>query len=119
LCSTLQVSQAVTTDFPDLQLSTGLEVIAGLLYVPLSTGGKDFIAFLRKGQPREVHWAGKPFKQASENTPALEPRVSFKAWSQTVAGRSRAWTDEQLETAGVLALVYGKVRGLEAVRYRR
>jgi light-regulated signal transduction histidine kinase (bacteriophytochrome) len=104
----MQVSQAVTTDFPDLKLSTGLEVIAGLLYVPLSSGGKDFIAFLRKGQPREVHWAGKPLKQGAEHKPSLEPRVSFKAWSQTVAGRSRAWTDEQLETAGVLALVYGK-----------
>jgi hypothetical protein len=39
----------------------------------------------------------------------LEPRKSFKIWSETVAGRCRAWTDEQLETAGVLALVYGKV----------
>ncbi|OBZ71696.1 Histidine protein kinase 1 [Grifola frondosa] len=62
--NTLQVSQAVTADYPDLQLTTGLEVIAGLLYVPLSVGGRDFIAFLRK--------------------------------------------DEHLETAGVLALVYGK-----------
>jgi light-regulated signal transduction histidine kinase (bacteriophytochrome) len=105
----MQVSQAVTVDFPDLKLSTGLEVIAGLLYVPLSSGGKDFIAFLRKGQPREVHWAGKPFKPGTSDMPSLEPRISFKAWSQTVAGRSRAWTDEQLETAGVLALVYGKV----------
>lgn len=108
--NSMQVSQAVTVDFPDLQLSTGLEVIAGLLYVPLSSGGKDFIAFLRKGQPREVHWAGKPYKQeTADRQPSLEPRVSFKAWSQIVAGRSRAWTDEQLETAGVLALVYGKV----------
>lgn len=106
----MQVSQAVTIDYPDLKLSTGLEIIAGLLYVPLSSGGKDFIAFLRKGQPREVHWAGKPFKAADhESNAVLEPRKSFKSWSQIVAGRSRIWTDEQLETAGVLALVYGKV----------
>ena len=38
----------------------------------------------------------------------LEPRKSFKTWSEKVAGRCRAWTDEQLETAGVMALVYGK-----------
>ncbi|VDB85582.1 unnamed protein product [Peniophora sp. CBMAI 1063] len=105
----IQVSQAVTKDYPDLQLSTGLEVIAGLLYVPLSSGGKDFIALLRKGQPRHVHWAGKPYKDGEQGTKAtLEPRKSFKVWSETVAGRCRAWTDEQLETAGVLALVYGK-----------
>jgi hypothetical protein len=105
----MQVSQAVTIDYPDLKLSTGLEIIAGLLYVPLSSGGKDFIAFLRKGQPREVHWAGKPFKPGGAEKASLEPRVSFKSWSQIVAGRARVWTDEQLETAGVLALVYGKV----------
>lgn len=86
----------------------GLEVIAGLLYVPLSRGGKDFIAFLRKGQPRLVHWAGKPHKADSAQV-GLEPRKSFKVWSETVTGRCRIWTDEQLETAGVLALVYGKV----------
>ncbi|TFK40714.1 hypothetical protein BDQ12DRAFT_697388 [Crucibulum laeve] len=105
---TIQASQAVINDFPDLQLTTGFEVIAGLLYVPLSSGGKDFIAFLRRGQPREVHWAGKPYKEGQSASAMLEPRKSFKIWSETVAGRCRMWTDEQLETAGVLALVYGK-----------
>lgn len=100
----------MTTDFPDLPLTTGLETIAGLLLVPLSPSGKDFIAFLRKGQWRHVHWAGKPKEaKGGSNGGVLEPRKSFKVWSETVAGRSRAWTDEQLETAGVLALVYGKV----------
>lgn len=103
----MQVSQAVTVDYPDLQLSTGLEVIAGLLYIPLSVAGGDFIAFLRKGQPHQVHWAGRPMK--ADVRTSLEPRTSFKTWTETVAGRCRAWTDEHLETAGVLALVYGKV----------
>ncbi|KAJ4482039.1 hypothetical protein J3R30DRAFT_3699364 [Lentinula aciculospora] len=106
--NTIQVSQAVIKDFPDLNLSTGLEIIAGLLCVPLSSGGKDFIAFLRKGQPCDIHWAGNPFKADAGANTLLEPRKSFRIWSETVAGRSRAWTDEQLETAGVLALVYGK-----------
>ncbi|CAE6413025.1 unnamed protein product [Rhizoctonia solani] len=106
--SLMQVSQAVKTDFPDLKLPAGLDVVAGLLYVPLSPGGKDFIALMRKGQLRDVHWAGKPFKAGTEPHVFLEPRTSFKAWKETVSGRCRAWTDEQLETAGVLALVYGK-----------
>ncbi|KAF9267585.1 hypothetical protein L218DRAFT_1074312 [Marasmius fiardii PR-910] len=106
--NSIQVSQAVTADFPDLKISTGLEVVAGLLYVPLSSGGQDFIAFLRRGQPRHVHWAGKPHKQGTEAKAVLEPRKSFRIWSEKLAGRCRAWTDEQLETAGVLALVYGK-----------
>lgn len=94
-------------------LSQGFEIIAGLLHVPLSSGGKDFVALLRKGQPRHVRWAGKPYPDVSTDRQAtLEPRKSFKTWSETVIGRCRAWTDEQLETAGVLALIFGKVRGL-------
>ncbi|KAJ7163265.1 hypothetical protein C8R46DRAFT_1177450 [Mycena filopes] len=107
--TTIQVSQAVTADFEDLDLTltAGLEVVAGMLYVPLSSEGKDFICFLRKGQPRHVHWAGNPNTKAQPDA-VLEPRKSFAIWSETVAGRCRVWTDEQLETAGVLALVYGK-----------
>ncbi|KAG8782336.1 Light-sensor Protein kinase [Ceratobasidium sp. 428] len=104
----MQVSQAIATDFPDLKLPTGLDGIAGLLYVPLSAGSKNFIALMRKGQLRDVYWAGKPRKPGTGGPAALEPRKSFKAWKQTVSGWCRAWTDEQLETAGVLALVYGK-----------
>ena len=78
--------------------------------MPLSQGGTDFIALLRKGQPRHVRWAGKPYKdEADGQSTSLEPRASFKVWSEIVAGRCRLWTDEQLETAGMLALVYGKV----------
>ncbi|KAJ7134353.1 hypothetical protein C8R44DRAFT_610147 [Mycena epipterygia] len=107
--TTIQVSQGVTQDFEDLTLSAGLEVVAGMLYVPLSSEGKDFICFLRKGQPRHVHWAGNPnAKNDTGPVPVLEPRKSFRVWSEMIAGRCRAWTDEQLETAGVLALVYGK-----------
>ncbi|KAG8724687.1 Light-sensor Protein kinase [Ceratobasidium sp. 395] len=104
----MQVSQAIATDLPDLKLPAGLDAIAGLLYVPLSAGGKDFIALMRKGHLRDVHWAGKPFKPRADGSAVLEPRKPFKAWKETVSGRCRAWTDEQLETAGVLALVYGK-----------
>lgn len=38
----------------------------------------------------------------------LEPRKSFKTWNETVIGKCREWTEEQVETAAVLCLVYGK-----------
>lgn len=104
----LVTSQDVHRDFPDMVLSTGLHVIAGLLVVPLSGSGVDFIAFLRKAQLRHVNWAGKPFKEGKEGEAILEPRKSFKVWSETVEGTCRAWKDEELETASVLCLVYGK-----------
>ncbi|TDZ30576.1 Cyanobacterial phytochrome B [Colletotrichum spinosum] len=103
-------SQDIREDFPDLRYPLGFSVIAGLLYVPLSVGGNDFIVFFRKGQVKEVKWAGNPYeKTLREGTAAfLEPRKSFKTWHETVLGKCREWSEEQVETAAVLCLVYGK-----------
>ncbi|KAI1451543.1 hsp90-like protein [Annulohypoxylon moriforme] len=103
-------SQDIREDFPDLRYPPGFAVIAGLLYVPLSVGGNDFIVFFRKGQVREVRWAGNPYeKVVKEGTSSfLEPRSSFKAWHEIVIGKCREWNEEQVETAAVLCLVYGK-----------
>ncbi|MCJ1291276.1 Light-sensor Protein kinase [Xylographa carneopallida] len=103
-------SQDIVTDFPDLRYPPGFTILAGLLLVPLSARGNDFIAFFRKGQRREVKWAGNPYdKYIKEGTEGyLEPRKSFKTWSETVIGKCREWTEEQIETAAVLCLVYGK-----------
>ncbi|KAK5995213.1 Cyanobacterial phytochrome B-like protein [Cladobotryum mycophilum] len=103
-------SQDVREDFPDLQYAPGFQIIAGLLYVPLSVGGSDFIVFFRRGQVKEVKWAGNPYeKVVREGTDSyLEPRTSFKIWHETVVGKCREWIEEQVETAAVLCLVYGK-----------
>jgi len=103
-------SQDIATDFPDLRYSPGLKYLAGLLYVPLSTGGNDFIAFFRKGVLQEVKWAGNPYEKfVKEGTEGyLEPRKSFKQWSELIVGRCRDWSEEEVETASVLCLVYGK-----------
>ncbi|KAK0704134.1 hypothetical protein B0T21DRAFT_299389 [Apiosordaria backusii] len=103
-------TQDIKVDFPDLHYPPGFTVIAGLLYVPLSVGGNDFIVFFRRGQIKEVKWAGNPYdKIFQEGTEAyLQPRKSFKVWHETVVGKSREWSEEQVETAAVLCLVYGK-----------
>ncbi|KAK5625890.1 hypothetical protein RRF57_001606 [Xylaria bambusicola] len=103
-------TQDITQDFPDLRYTPGFSVIAGLLYVPLSSGGQDFIVFFRLGQIREVKWAGNPYEKMVKAGTAgfLEPRSSFKAWRETVVGKCREWTQEQIETAAVLWLIYGK-----------
>lgn len=103
-------STDIRIDFPDLRYSPGISVLAGLLLVPLSVSGSDFIVFFRKGQTREVKWAGNPYEKfVKEGTEGyLEPRKSFRTWSETVVGKCREWTEEQIETAAVLCLVYGK-----------
>ncbi|KAK4693064.1 two-component system, chemotaxis family, sensor kinase Cph1, partial [Lecanoromycetidae sp. Uapishka_2] len=100
----------ISIDFPDLRYPPGFSVLAGLLLVPLTVTGTDFIVFFRSGQAREVKWAGNPYEKfVKEGTEGyLEPRKSFKTWSETVVGKCREWTEEQIETAAVLCLVYGK-----------
>ncbi|KAF9698005.1 hypothetical protein EKO04_004400 [Ascochyta lentis] len=106
----VMTSTDVTEDFPDLRYQPGFHTVAGMLIVPLTAGGKDFIVFFRKGQLREVKWAGNPYEKfIKEGTEGyLEPRKSFKTWSETVVGKCREWTEEEVETASVLCLVYGK-----------
>ncbi|KAL9126953.1 MAG: hypothetical protein Q9217_004076 [Psora testacea] len=108
--TSLTQSTDIRADFPDLIYPPGFEVIAGILLVPLSVSGSDFIVFFRKGQVCEVKWAGNPYEKfVKEGTEGyLEPRKSFKTWSETVIGKCREWTEEQMETAAVLCLVYGK-----------
>ncbi|ESZ95078.1 PHY1, histidine kinase-group VIII protein [Sclerotinia borealis F-4128] len=103
-------SQDIRQDFPDLKYPPGFNVIAGLLLVPLSSDGDDFIVFFRGGQVRNVKWAGNPYEKfIKEGTEGyLEPRKSFKTWNEIVVGKCRDWTEEQVETAAVLCLVYGK-----------
>ena len=108
--NSVHATQDISADFPDLRYEPGLHFLAGMLYVPLSTGGNDFIVFFRKGFMQEVKWAGNPYeKYVKEGTEGyLEPRKSFKTWSETIVGRCRNWTEEEIETAAVLCLVYGK-----------
>ena len=108
--STVLASHDILKDFPELQYGPGLKAISGLLYVPLSSGGSDFICFFRKGQLTEIKWAGNPYDVAKRKKTAgfLEPRSSFIAWSETVLSQSREWSETDVETAAVLCLVYGK-----------
>lgn len=108
--TTVTDSIDIQIDFPDIRYAPGFTMIAGLLLVPLSVSGSDFIVFFRNGQTREVRWAGNPYdKLIREGTDGyLEPRSSFAAWSEIVAGKCKEWTEEQIETTAVLCLVYGK-----------
>ncbi|KAI4721374.1 hypothetical protein E4T48_02262 [Aureobasidium sp. EXF-10727] len=108
--TSVTATQDLKDTFPDLRYPPGFHHIAGLLVVPLSAGGNDFIVFFRRGQLREVKWAGNPYEKfVKEGTEGyLEPRKSFKTWSETVVGKCRDWTEEEIETAAVLCLVYGK-----------
>ncbi|KAL6237833.1 hypothetical protein BDW75DRAFT_202848 [Aspergillus navahoensis] len=100
-------SSHIVKDFQDLSYPPGFKDISGLLYVPLSTDGLDFIVFFRRGQLTEVRWGGNP-NEAKFTEGHLEPRKSFQTWRETVLDRCRDWTEFEVDTAAVLCLVYGK-----------
>jgi light-regulated signal transduction histidine kinase (bacteriophytochrome) len=49
----------INADFPGIMYPPGIKTIAGLLVIPFNIGElNDYMVFFRKGQLREVKWAG-------------------------------------------------------------
>ncbi|WP_347091865.1 histidine kinase dimerization/phosphoacceptor domain -containing protein [Sphingomonas parapaucimobilis] len=70
---------------------------AGMLALPLVDGGVTLLWF-RAEHVEEVEWAGNPHKSVALTPDAtLNPRTSFESWRETVRGRSRRWTMEEVE----------------------
>ncbi|KAM0790365.1 hypothetical protein ACM66B_003248 [Microbotryomycetes sp. NB124-2] len=131
--TTIQMTQEIAVDFPDCRAPdpNGFQQIAGLLLIPLSPTGADFIVFVRKGQPQEVRWAGTRSGEVgghasvdsevnfhtSEAT-TVEPttttmhlddsRKGFQVYRQVSSGKARPWNDEVAETAEVLGVIYSR-----------
>ena len=78
----------------------------GALAVPLSFGFEDAFIWFRPEAIEEVRWGGKPDPVRANAT--LEPRASFEAWTQVVRGKSRAWTESDLEAAQHLLFTFVK-----------
>lgn len=91
----IYVSECITKDLADIDYPAGLKTISGILVVPLALSGSDFLIFFRKGQTQEVKWAGNPHEKKKVVGNYLEPRSSFRRWSERVVGRSREWTEDQ------------------------
>ncbi|TIA87299.1 hypothetical protein E3P99_03261 [Wallemia hederae] len=101
-------------DYPDLDLDQH-QSLSGLLFVPLSEKSKDgagehFVAFIRSGQLEKISWAGNPSEKTQGSAP-LQPRASFKKWTESVTSTAKEWQPEELESASVLSAVYSKVLG--------
>ena len=72
---------------------------SGLLAMPLVDDGAMLLWF-RAERIEEIEWAGNPHKGVGHDPDAvLTPRASFESWTDTVRGRARAWTLEEIEAA--------------------
>lgn len=92
---TLFWTNSVNRDFSDL--GHRLSTISGLLVIHLAQSGSDFLIFLRKGQLKEINWAGTPNERkiTAPGSSYLEPRSSFQRWTEKVVGTSREWSDDE------------------------
>ena len=72
---------------------------AGVLAITLPQERLTLL-WLRAEHVEEVEWAGNPHKAVQHDPDAvLTPRSSFETWTQTVRGRARRWTLEQVDAA--------------------
>jgi light-regulated signal transduction histidine kinase (bacteriophytochrome) len=94
--TTVVFSHEVMKDYEDIAYLPGFSVISGMLVIPLGPSGGDFLVFFRQGRLKEVNWAGNPHEKiVGPGSNYLEPRSSFKRWSETVIGTSREWTEHE------------------------
>jgi light-regulated signal transduction histidine kinase (bacteriophytochrome) len=74
------------------------EVASGLLAIRISHVRQRYLMWFRPEIVRTVRWAGEPGRIQDENQ-KLNPRKSFAIWSELVRGRSKPWTEVEVESA--------------------
>ncbi|KAJ5317026.1 hypothetical protein N7508_001534 [Penicillium antarcticum] len=87
---TVLSSTNITSDFQDLNYYRGFRCISGLLFVPLSADGRDFIMFFRAegrnmphGSDNESVWSAAEFEKASSLS--LLYRTFSEIWQEKEA----------------------------------
>ena len=89
-------TSALGQQFPPAGAFAGLA--SGILALPLSADGGDWIRWCRGELVRTVSWAGDPRKSAPDqaNGGRISPRESFAAWAEAVRGQSEPWTAAEI-----------------------
>jgi light-regulated signal transduction histidine kinase (bacteriophytochrome)/CheY-like chemotaxis protein len=77
------------------------EIAAGVLCIPISSAAGDYIMLFRREQLQEMRWAGASGKvMFTGDGQRISPRKSFAAFSESVRGQSRAFTEPERKIAG-------------------
>jgi light-regulated signal transduction histidine kinase (bacteriophytochrome) len=74
------------------------DVASGLLAIRISHVRQSYLMWFRPEVVRTVQWAGAPGKDQDRNQ-SLNPRKSFEIWSELVRGRSKPWSEVEVESA--------------------
>jgi light-regulated signal transduction histidine kinase (bacteriophytochrome) len=96
-------SHALSQDYPEL--SELKSEASGVIAVPLSRDGNDYLIFFRREIIHTVEWGGDPTKPivgSGPNGDRLTPRKSFEIWRQEVVGHAKPWTSADLAMADAI-----------------
>ena len=72
------------------------DIACGILAVPITPEGKNYLIAFRKEIIQTIAWAGDPCKKPKIENLDYSPRASFKKWIQTVQNQSLAWDKMEL-----------------------
>ena len=70
---------------------------SGMLAIRISSVRKRYLMWFRPEIVETVQWAGEPLVKAGKDS--LHPRSSFESWKETVRGRSKQWSEFEIESA--------------------
>jgi light-regulated signal transduction histidine kinase (bacteriophytochrome) len=78
------------------------EAASGMMVIPLSRGGGDYLIWFRPELVVQATWAGNPTASHGTDPDAPGPARSFAAWKQDITDRAAPWTPQQIATATAL-----------------
>ena len=110
--------EPVATDFLSDDFAPAAEYrseASGLLAVTIAGDEPIILLWFRAEKVTVIEWAGSPHKPVDSIDPAgsLTPRRSFEVWKETVRGRSRPWSESEVDSAARAA------RGLLDLRHQQ
>jgi light-regulated signal transduction histidine kinase (bacteriophytochrome) len=79
----------------------------GFLSIGISKTEEAWLVWFRSELVQTVKWGGDPRKaeavpSAGNGSGLLEPRKSFEVWQETIQGRSKPWSDADVDAAVLL-----------------
>lgn len=77
------------------------DTASGIVICVLSKELGEYMIWFKPELIQTINWAGnpdKPFEYSDHGMMQISPRHSFEVWSQTVAGKSEKWSNEEIKS---------------------
>lgn len=97
------------------------DTASGMVICVLSKELREYMIWFKPELVQTINWAGnpeKPFEYTDHGMMQISPRHSFEVWSQTVAGKSEKWSQEEIKSIRQLReeIAYVTMLKADAVR---